>query len=79
MYSQKDMKTIPYAKFAGSAECIMEDSKIVSGKEVRAHPLHLILIILLYGAMGFFWPRTDESSGVENTSYVHASERPHSY
>ena len=29
----------------------MEDSKVVSGKEVRAHPLHLFLIILLYGAM----------------------------
>ena len=27
------------------------DLKIVSGKEVRAHPLHLFLIILLYGAM----------------------------
>ena len=78
MCIQKDMKTIPYAKFAGSAECIMGDSKIVGGKEVRAHPLHLVLIILLYGVMRFFWPRTDESSGVENTSYVHASERPHS-
>ena len=81
VYFQKDMKTIPYAKFAGQTECIMEDSKVVSGKEVRAHPLHLFLIILLYGAMlpwDFFWPRTDESSGVENNSYVHASERPHS-
>ena len=29
----------------------MGDSKIVSGKEVRAHPLHLFLIILLYGAL----------------------------
>ena len=29
----------------------MGDSKIVSGKEVRAHPLHLFLIILLYGVM----------------------------
>ena len=45
----------------------MGDSKIVSGKEVRAHPSHFFLIILLYGAMGFFWPRTDESCGVENT------------
>ena len=29
-------------------------------------------------SVGFFWPPTDESSGVENTSYVRASERPHS-
>ena len=29
----------------------MEDSKVVSGKEVRAHPLHLFLIILLYGVV----------------------------
>ena len=29
----------------------MGDLKLVSGKEVRAHPLHLFLIILLYGAM----------------------------
>ena len=53
----------------------MGDLKLVSGKKVRAHPLHLFLIILLYGAMlpwDFFWPRTDESSGVENTSYVRA-------
>ena len=81
VYFQKDMKTIPYAKFAGQTECIMEDSKVVSGKEVRAHPLRLFLIILLYRAMlpwDFFWPRTDESSGVENNSYVHVSERPHS-
>ena len=56
----------------------MGDSKIASGKEVRAHPTHLFLIILLYGAMGFFWPRTEESTRVENTSYVLASERPHS-
>ena len=57
----------------------MGDSKIVSGEEVRAHTLHLFLIILLYGAMlpwDFFWPLTDESSGVENTPYVLASERP---
>ena len=81
VYFQKDMKTIPYAKFAGQTECIMEDSKIISGKKVRAHPLRLFLIILLYRAMlpwDFFWPRTDESSGVENNSYVHVSERPHS-
>ena len=56
----------------------MGDSKIVSGKEVRAHPSHLFLIILLYVAMEFFWPRKDESSGVESTPYVLASERPHS-
>ena len=29
-------------------------------------------------AMGFFWPRTDESTGVENTPCVFASARPHS-
>lgn len=29
----------------------MWDSKIVSGEEVRAHTLHLFLIILLYGAL----------------------------
>ena len=55
------------------------DLKIVSGKEVRAHPLHLFLIIIplrSHAAMGFFWPRTDERSGVENTSYVLESERP---
>ena len=59
----------------------MGDLKIVIGKEVRAHPLHLFLTILLYGAMlpwDFFWPPTDESSGVKNTSCVLASERPHS-
>ena len=56
----------------------MGDSKIVSGKEVRAHPSHLFLIILLYVAMEFFWPRKDESSGVESTPYVLASARPHS-
>ena len=56
----------------------MGDSKIASGKEVRAHPTHLFLIILLYGAMGFFGPHTEESTRVENTSYVLASERPHS-
>ena len=73
------MNTIPYAKFAGQTECIMVDSKIVSGKEVRAHPSHLSLIILLYGAMEFFWPRTFESSGVEiPPTYVLASERPQS-
>ena len=53
----------------------MGDSKIVSGKEVRADPSHLFLTILLYGAMEFFWPRTFESSGVENTPYVLTSER----
>ena len=47
----------------------MRNSKIASGKEVRAHPTH---------PMGFFWPRTEESARVENTSYVLASERPHS-
>ena len=31
-----------------------------------------------HAAMGFFWPRTDDSSGVENTSYVLTSERPQS-
>ena len=31
-----------------------------------------------HAAMVFFWPRTDESSGVENTSYVLTSERPQS-
>ena len=64
----------------------MGDSKIVSEKEVRAHPLHLFQSapalphspLRSHAAMGFFWPRTDESSGVENTSYVLASERPHS-
>ena len=56
----------------------MGDSKIVSGKEVRAHPSHLFFIILFYVAMEFFWPRKDESSGVESTPYVLASERPHS-
>ena len=75
VYSQKDMKTIPYAKFAGQTEYIMGDSKIVSGKEVRAHSSHLFLTILLYGAMEFFWPRTFESSGVENTPYVRACIR----
>ena len=52
----------------------MGDSKIASGKEVRAHPSHLFLIILLYGATGFFWPRTDESTGVYNTPYMLTSE-----
>ena len=75
VYSQKDINTIPYAKFAGQTECIMWDSKIVSGKEVSAHPSHLFLTILLYGAMEFFWPRTFESSGVENTPYVRACIR----
>ena len=75
VYSQKDINTIPYAKFAGQTECIMWDSKIVSGKEVRGHPSHLFLTILLYGAMEFFWPRTFESSGVENTPYVRACIR----
>ena len=75
VYSQKDRKTIPYAKFAGQTECIMGDSKIVSGKEVCTHPSHLVLIILLYGAMEVFWPRTFESSGVENTPYVRACIR----
>ena len=75
VYSQKDMNTIPYAKFEGQTECIMGDLKIVSGKEVRAHPSHLFLTILLYGAMEFFWPRTFESSGVENTPYVRACIR----
>ena len=56
----------------------MGDLKIASGKEVRAHPSHLFLIILLYGAMGFFWPRTAESTGVYNTPYVLTSEKPHS-
>ena len=51
VYSHKDMKTIPYATFAVQTECIMGDLKLVSGKEVRAHPSHLFLIILLYGAM----------------------------
>ena len=69
------MNTIPYAKFEGQTECIMGDLKIVSGKEVRAHPSHLFLTILLYGAMEFFWPRTFESSGVENTPYVRACIR----
>ena len=78
VYSQKDMKTIPYATFGRQTECIIGDSKIASGKEVRARPSHLFVIILLYGAMGFFWPRTEESTGVENTSYVLTSERPHS-
>ena len=55
VYSQKDINTIPYAKFAGQTECIMWDSKIVSGKEVSAHPSHLFLTILLYGAMEFFF------------------------
>ena len=71
------MSTIPYAKFGRQTESIMGDSKIVSGKEVRADPSHLFLTILLYGAMEFFWPRTFESSGVENTPYVLTSERPH--
>ena len=53
----------------------MWDSKIVSGKEVCTHPSHLFLTILLYGAMEFFWPRTFESSGVENTPYVRACIR----
>ena len=75
VYSQKDMNTIPYAKFEGQTECIMGDLKIVSGKEVRAHPSHLFLTILLYEAMEFFWPRTFESSGVENTPYVRACIR----
>ena len=75
VYCQKDINTIPYAKFAGQTECIMWDSKIVSGKEVSAHPSHLFLTILLYGAMEFFWPRTFESSGVENTPYVRACIR----
>ena len=53
----------------------MEDLKIVSGKEVRADPSHLFLTIFLYGAMEFFWPRTFESSGVENSPYVRARIR----
>ena len=69
------MKTIPYEKLGRQTKCIMGDSKIASGKEVSAHPSHLFLIILLYGAKGFFWPRTDGSTGVKNTPYVRACIR----
>ena len=63
----------PLSSYVRSPSILMEmeapfDGLLLSGKEVRAHPSHLFLIILLYGAMGIFWPRTDESSGVENTS-----------
>ena len=75
VFSQKNMKTIPYEKLGRQTKCIMGDSKIASGKEVSAHPSHLFLIILLYGAKGFFWPRTDGSTGVKNTPYVRACIR----
>ena len=68
------MKTIPYPKFGRQTKCIMGDSEMASEKEVRAHPSHLFLITVLYGATGFFWPSTDESTGVYNTPYVLTSE-----
>ena len=79
VYSQKDMKTIPYTKFAGQTECIMEDSKEVSGKKVRAHPLHLFLIILLYRAMlpwDFFGRvQTRALESKKPPSYLHQKDR----
>ena len=55
-----------------------ENSQWEGGACAPVAPLPHYSPLQSHAAMGFFWPRTVESSGVENTSYVLASERQHS-
>ena len=55
-----------------------ENSQWEGGACAPVAPLPHYSSLRSLAAMGFFWPRTDESTGVENTPYVPASARPHS-
>ena len=54
-----------------------ENSQWEGGACAPVAPLPHYSPLRSLAAMGFFWPRTDESTGVENTPYVFASARPH--
>ena len=77
--SQKDINTIPYAKFAGQTECIMGIRKLSAGRRcVRTRRTSSSLFSSTEQCNFFGLAQTRVLESKIPPTYVLASERPHS-